>query len=1408
MLFRQWVQLRSWRGNMKRDKHHVSQHPKFVRGRLKAIVYYIDTLADTDNKQSPRELLKQGYVHPEIEYNLSAKTAQFGVSQSETPLTFTELTTYSTWFFIHPEKIAGKETVVTSRDFPIKVKGSRKEVEDTITNSINTDPQHSDSDKMKRLRLATAKAKALALKLKLGKVHRQQSTVNGIAVDGSVDRSQLTVDHFPTLDPAVYQLLKSLPYEKVTGLSGLGKVAPAKGQKQPMLSFTQVDELYNAGITTEEKQAWVYYQKSKGNKMTGWEKYDTGKPSQSKIKELMEKGALYYLNGELLPFPIYSYGNIYDRLLDLEKDKAYITDTFGQKAFDAHKKALDASKPKEISVRAPDIKDRPKISVVSKFATNELSFKIYGLNEALADVELPTVAATDGVSLQVAFSAWMKKLDDAQFQNVSAYEIQRFYLEARNYSRGMEEAEKELIEQYAPLEGEQLFARFLYEALLEEDKVKLDFTWNRQYNGQSSVQYQRIPVGFECSALFKTAPLSITPIQREGIAFMTAVGSGLIAYDVGVGKTMTAIINIANALYSGKCKRPLIVVPNPTYSKWLKELFGYTDKITGQEISGVLTGTGYTLNDWYNMGTQVLGKTNLKKPVAEKSVTVLTYEGLMRLGFSKKLMDGLFEELSYIIHQTDPDKADTKRDIAKLNQKLEELIGGSNKETVVNVDDLGFDFICVDEAHNYKNVFSYVPPDEDGNKRFKFDGGQSARAQKMFFITNYIQRTYGANVMMLTATPFTNNPMEIYSMLSMVGYENMKKYGVTNLYDFMETFINQSYEYVMTYQGDIAKKHVVKSFNNRLVLQRLIYNHINYKTGEEAGVKRPCKISLPRTTKTDEKTGLPVKLPPNQQVVTYLKMTEEQEENQAFINNHPNTVSRMEKLKAIMRCLGWSLDNALSPFLFTKETPKDYKEFVEKSPKIMYTIGCIRSVKDWHEKRGEPVSGQVIYMNRGKEYFKYIVEYLEKELGFKTSVKYKGTTVSQVEVITSEVSQSRREIIKDAFLDGIVKVIIGTATIREGIDLQRKGTVLYNCYPDWNPTDAKQLEGRIWRQGNEFGYVRIVMPLVQDSMDVFVFQKLEEKTQRINDIWYRSDRGNVLDLDSLDTEEVKFALYTNITELAKIALEKEQRELDNQLKILKSQMDTVGNISVYKAGLLKYREECLRYPSIWKRGLAHFLEGDTYRYRISWSKTDGQMEEIREKALELIKEIQAFEDNAQHTDRDLVNLYRKITPTIFVTRNVVYPYQISFESLKTYMGGIAKAERTVFEAKGYSLDTDFEIVKEQLVKEQNRIEEIYAEQKSPENFLRITEDIIRKKEKLKVSGRLPLTAAMDFAGLNHLLAYQFNPTDNGTCIIPLPGAAPKPKPPTTESDDRERRKRLALAKAKALELKIKLLNVA
>ena len=67
--------------------------------------------------------------------------------------------------------------------------------------------------------------------------------------------------------------------------------------------------------------------------------------------------------------------------------------------------------------------------------------------------------------------------------------------------------------------------------------------------------------------------------------------------------------------------------------------------------------------------------------------------------------------------------------------------------------------------------------------------------------------------------------------------------------------------------------------------------------------------------------------------------------------------------------------------------------------------------------------------------------------------------------------------------------------------------------------------GRIWRQGNAFGNVRIVTPLISDSIDIFMFQKLEDKTERINQIWTRNGNANEIDTTSFNPADLKYELY-------------------------------------------------------------------------------------------------------------------------------------------------------------------------------------------------------------------------------------------------------------------------------------------
>lgn len=1258
-------------------------------------------------------------------------------------------------------------------------------------------------------------------------------------------------------------------------LNGLGRTTSSR-----VMPFSEVVSRYNKGISKSEIQAWVWYKRSVGVPMHGWESYylkegETTKEvkvksesliydgrmsqirmaypgevlgkwirdeestsgekyhlvrsgsglfkikaqdcelikgkatnNQAELNRLVSEGVLFYHGGELLPLPIYTFGNMYDRELQLQEDKSFIIDTWGKEIYAKYLKEIKEAKPQLMTVTNPDEKERPIITAISDFASNLDTFFITQVREEYMDVEsadefkkvngkISRKSSKESINLrfdgerkytlQEVFIKWLYTLQETDFIKSSAIDIADYYLLNRPLRDDrLSKEEKAELKANAREEGEKLFSKFLHEVLAFEDQQRLDYSWNRLYNAQADIKHHKVPVGFECSRRFKSGVLQITDIQREGIAFMEAMGSGINAFDVGVGKTMTAITNLAHALYCGKCSRPLIVVPKPTYKKWVAELVGFTDKQTGEFVPGVLSHTDVELNDWYNLGTTVVKKLKLAKPVAAKSITLVTYEGFKRLGFGKDVSEELFTELVNILGQSDEK---SQRDKEIKYQKFREMIGVGLKNTVADIDTLGFDYVVIDEAHRCKNVFASVKADEDRGKRYNIQSAVSETGQKAFLILNFIQRKYGRNTMLLTATPFTNSPLEIYSMLSLVGYESLVSSGIYNIDTFFDLFVLPTVEWTANYKEEIVEKEVIKSFTNRRVLQKLIYNHILYKTGEEAGVKRPKKINLPMIYNMLEDKPQQ-RLPVKDQALTYINMTPLQRENQ---NNIVSLAKKSTEGKLDMgnlfRALAYSLDNALSPYLLSGQ-PEDYKEFVENSPKIAYVMDCIASVQTYHKKRGEEVSGQVIYMNRGKQFFSMIKQYLEEELGFKRGVTYSKTKVDEVEIISSDINDTRKENVKEAFLEGKVKVIIGTATIREGIDLQRRGTVIYNCYPEWNPTDIRQLEGRIWRQGNQFEYVRVVMPLIQDSMDVFVFQKLEEKTSRINDIWFRGDRGNVLDLESLDPQEIKLALITDIDRLVRMFFDQEKEELGRQWKRVRHSISLIEEIKRDIEYYRTYREKSIE-------ALRAFL---TSLKNSQWltDPVDEKSNTARthKKAIALHNELEELLSASEIGDKEIIAMGRKIGAS-YSAIGVYFSNHWHLEYFKEYVSKVRKTEKTVLKSKGFTIESDLDEVLATYQREQDGLkvqaERYQADNQSP-RWAELRSEIQEKKSALQVEGKSAKERAGEFARLNYLLDYK----------VELPA-----KPNTEQPDEFEiidDNSQLEL-EALALELELELLEL-
>lgn len=128
----------------------------YYRTRIEAINYFIS------KNGKEKKSLQNGFVPESIKKDFQKWIDENKVSDDK-PLSFSEITTYSTWFDMHPEKVAGEMIESTSLYFPVKVKGNRNDVEKLFENSII-------EDSVDEIELMEMEAEALIIKLKLLKL--------------------------------------------------------------------------------------------------------------------------------------------------------------------------------------------------------------------------------------------------------------------------------------------------------------------------------------------------------------------------------------------------------------------------------------------------------------------------------------------------------------------------------------------------------------------------------------------------------------------------------------------------------------------------------------------------------------------------------------------------------------------------------------------------------------------------------------------------------------------------------------------------------------------------------------------------------------------------------------------------------------------------------------------------------------------------------------------------------------------------------------------------------------------------------------------------------------------------------------------------------------------------------------
>ena len=119
--------------------------PHLVRARIRALRALLARTKDP----LEQALLRSGHF-PDAQGGQVAMAQEAMATErdpeAQQPLTFSEVSSLSSWFYLHPEKVCGEERATRFSKFPLEVVGKRKDVERAI--SLKPSPPLSDLERL------------------------------------------------------------------------------------------------------------------------------------------------------------------------------------------------------------------------------------------------------------------------------------------------------------------------------------------------------------------------------------------------------------------------------------------------------------------------------------------------------------------------------------------------------------------------------------------------------------------------------------------------------------------------------------------------------------------------------------------------------------------------------------------------------------------------------------------------------------------------------------------------------------------------------------------------------------------------------------------------------------------------------------------------------------------------------------------------------------------------------------------------------------------------------------------------------------------------------------------------------------------------------------------------------------
>jgi|GEM_PF-2465220 len=637
---------------------------------------------------------------------------------------------------------------------------------------------------------------------------------------------------------------------------------------------------------------------------------------------------------------------------------------------------------------------------------------------------------------------------------------------------------------------------------------ELESIYNKQYNRILSRNYDGSHMEFPSLA----SHIELRPHQKDAIARVVSEGRGLLAHVVGAGKTLTMIGAGMKMKELGMVNKPLYVVPRNLVTNFGDEVLrAYPDKrvLIADSESFKMENRHHFIS---KLATQdydaiIMGMTQFEKIKMSDEKVQEFYE--------KEI--SIIEEMLLNAGSGSSSYKQLQQSLKKQEKNLEEALKVSGKDRQFEFEDLGVDFLFVDEAHNYKNLQFHTKMSGVAG----VNSGDAKRSMDMLLKVRHIQEKQGnRGVVFATGTPVSNSMCEMYTMMRYLQPDVLKNLGIEHFDNWQGVFGEIENKMEMTPEGSGFRiRDRFSKFHN---LPELM-----------------TQFKLVADIQTQDMLDLPV---PNVETVTVetqatpaqkLKMEELANRAEAVRNSQVEpTEDNMLKITHEARYM------ALDPRLL------DQAMYVSGDSKKIQA--CVENVAKIHEETKESRSTQIIFSDIGvpnSEGGKFSA-YEE----IKGSLLEKGIPEKEIAFIHDAKTDKQKDALFQKVRNGSVRIILGsTQKLGTGVNVQDKLIAAHHLDCPWRPSDIEQRNGRIVRQGNENSEVSIYTYVTKGTFDSYLWQIQEQKLTYIQQVMSsKSASRNIEEMDEvvLQASEVKALALGN-------PLLKERADLENSVHRLR-----------------------------------------------------------------------------------------------------------------------------------------------------------------------------------------------------------------------------------------------------------------